>query len=472
MNDDDIGLGDLGLADPERPLPRGSRPPTDLPPAATTPRHHGERVSFLPPPDVELSAPVDVTPPFERVPIADIMDSAPDAPSYWWQGLVPAGHVTLLGAHGGTGKSMLGLMLSCAMATGLPLFGIATRRATVAFFSAEDPASVVRHRLHLICRAMDIDPSALDKRLHVLDATAGDPALFREVAAAGMRHGAHTPTCAALIDYLEEHDIDVLIVDNASDTYDASEIDRARVRAFMRNLSNMAQPDRAVLLLAHVDKGTSRGDRTGTEGYSGSTAWHNSARSRLYLSRDKDGALLLEHQKHNLGKMHEPLRLLWPEGGIPTLDAPVEGVVQRIADGTDTKALLRLLATFYGRGEYVATDTRSRYHAVKVLGDDPAFPKRRKPNEVFAMLRDAEGRGLIEREEYRNGNRKQLQRWALTNKGADLLGIVAPSAPSAPSSLFEETENTAQRRAPSAPSSARGVRGEGARAELGAAGLA
>lgn len=88
--------------------------------------------------------------PFERVPVADLAGVAPPAPTYWWQGLVPAGHVTLLGAHGGTGKSMLALMLACAVAAGLPLFGVATRRAVVAYFSAEDPSSVARHRWHAI----------------------------------------------------------------------------------------------------------------------------------------------------------------------------------------------------------------------------------------------------------------------------------------------------------------------------------
>jgi hypothetical protein len=55
-----------------------------------------------------------------------------------------------------------------------------------------------------------------------------------------------------------------------------------------------------------VDKNTSRNKKAdGGEGYSGSTAWHNSARSRLFMTRGDDGLLTLEHQKSNLGKRRE-----------------------------------------------------------------------------------------------------------------------------------------------------------------------
>lgn len=412
-------------------------------------------------------------PPFVRVSIADLASVEPPGPAYWWPPYLPAGVVTLLGAHGGIGKSMFGLMLLACIGSGEPLFGIPTQRGRVAFFSGEDGAALVRHRLHRVCRRMQIDPAELDGWVHILDATEGEPALFHEVSIGGRRCGVTTPTYAALRAFLDAHDIGVLIVDNASDTFDASEIDRARVRGFMRALANIAQEKgRAVLLLAHVDKSTSRGDRAGTEGYSGSTAWHNSARSRLYLSKDKDGTLMLEHQKHNLGKMAEPLALQWPEGGIPEVAHVPNGFVQHIADGTDQKALLKLLHTFYRRGEYVATDSRSRYHAVKVLGDEATYPKRRKPAEVFGMLRDAEGRGWIAREAYQDRNRKKHERWALTPAGCDHIGAAAPSAPCAPSTEIQELSHTAQQGAPSAPCAHRGVRGDRARAEPGAEGVA
>ncbi len=225
---------------------------------------------------------------FSVVSLADLAHVDPPAPAFWWDDYLPAGVVTLLSAQGGTGKTFLALMAGVSIALGMLLLGIPTRRGKVALFSGEDGPDIMRHRLKFICRAMDVHPSALDGRLHILDATQGDPTLFHEVNAKGTRYGATTSSYEALRAYVEEHEIDVLIVDNASDTFDAQEIDRARVRGFMRALARIAQvKGGAVLLLAHVDKGSSRRDRTGTEGYSGSTAWHNSARSRLFMSRDK-----------------------------------------------------------------------------------------------------------------------------------------------------------------------------------------
>jgi putative DNA primase/helicase len=372
--------------------------------------------------------------PFSVVPFADLATAEPAPPGFVWEGLIPAGHVTMLAAHGGTGKSMIALMLVVSVAMGLPLFGIPTRKGAAAFFSGEDGAGLLRFRLRMVCRCLGVRAEDLAGRLFILDATDDDPTLFTEVTTAGRREGVTTRTYDSLREFLAAHDVSMLVVDNASDVFDASEIDRARVRGFMRTLARIARErDAGVLLLAHVDKGTSRGDRgQNSEGYSGSTAWSNSARSRLFMSRDKDGALLLEHQKTNLGKLASPLRLTWPEGGLPQADVPVNGFVQHIADSTDAKALLKLIHEFYGRGEFVATDTRSRYHAAKVLGAEPAFPKRRKPHEIFKMLAEADQRGLLKRETYRDGNRKAHERWALTAAGLAHIGAAAPSARCAP----------------------------------------
>lgn len=402
---------------------------------------------------------------FQVVPIDDLADVGCEATTFWWEHYLPAGAVTLLSAHGGTGKSMIGLMLAVSLALGLPLFGASTRRGKVAFFSGEDPAEVVRHRLQRICEKLSVDPAALDGQLHVLDATSGDPVLFHEVGANGRRYGATTPAYAALQSYVERHGIDVLIVDNASDAFDAGEIDRAKVRGFMRALARLAQArGGAVLLLAHVDKGTSRGDRAGTEGYSGSTAWHNSARSRMYLSRDKDGALLLEHQKSNLGRLRDPVSLDWPHDGLPQLVAPLNPVVQGIVDQNDMRAVLLVLHEFYCRGEFVSTSVQSPTNAARVLGGDPAFPKR-KHAEIFDLLRNAVRRGLIERQQYRNADRKDRERWALTADGCSLIGKPAPRAPSAPTSQLSAHGAGV---APGAPTPAWGVWGDGARTEDGA----
>ena len=373
--------------------------------------------------------------PFSVVPFADLAATEPAPPAFVWEGLIPAGHVTLLAAHGGTGKSMIALMLAVAVALGLPLFGIPTRRGIAAFYSGEDGAGLLRYRLRLVCRCMGVNIEDLAGRLFILDATDDDPTLFAEASAGGRREGVTTATFASLREFIATHDVSLLVVDNASDAFDASEIDRARVRGFMRSLARIARErDAGLLLLAHVDKGTSRGERgQNSEGYSGSTAWNNSARSRLFMSRDKEGALMLEHQKHNLGHLREPLRLVWPEGGIPQADEPMGPMLKGLAERGQSKALLKLIAEFAARGEFVTTATTSRTHAAKLLRQEPTYPKL-KDAEVFDVLRRAERAGHLERIEFKGADRHQRERWNVTASGAAFAGIPAATAGTAATS--------------------------------------
>ena len=402
---------------------------------------------------------------FAEVNLDDLADEPEDTEPGAWGDRVPAGVVTLLGAHGGAGKSYLGLMLAVCVALGLPLFGVPTRQGVVAFYSAEDSAKIVRKRLRRICRIMAVDPRALAGRLHAIDAAAGDPVLFQEVTAGGNRVGATTPVYGALRALLDRVGAGLLIVDNASDAFDGNEIARARVRAFMRSLNALAQPDRSLLLLAHVDKGTARGERNGVEGYSGSTAWHNSARSRLFLSRDKDGTLLLEHQKSNLGALCEPLRLRWAKDGIPELDTPFGPLVQGIADRGDTRALLRLIHEFTERGEFVTTATTSRTHAGKLLRGQPAFPHRLKDGDVFDLLRDAERAGHLQRAAHKGTDRKDREHWTVTAAGRRAAGIAATAATAATADVTALAQCPQERAATAATSLPGGTGGKCAHTE-------
>ena len=359
--------------------------------------------SFKPEP---LLTPVDV---------AGVLTRPSPPPRFVWDGYAPRGVVTLLGAHGGTGKSTIALMLAAAVATGRELFGLATDAAPVVFASFEDGAHIVRHRLAHICQCWDINPAEL-AALHIVDGTA-NPELF---ACEGRGPGDVTPAYGELLALVQQTGAGLVVVDNASDAYGGDEIQRRQVRAFMRSLAVIAREgDAAVLLLAHVDKGTSRKERSDTEGYSGSTAWHNSARSRIFMSRD-DGLLTLAHQKNQFGRMREPLALEWPEGGLPQAVQALSPVVQGISDRVDTKALLRLIAEFSERGEHVTTATTSRTHAAKLLAGESTYPKGRKPADVFDLLRKAERAGQLVRVMRSAENRHQKEVWEVTPQGREL----------------------------------------------------
>lgn len=371
------------------------------------------------------------------VSVFDVLTAPSPPPRFVWNGYLPRGVVSMLGAHGGTGKSYIALMLAVAVATGRPLFGVDTERVPVVFVSLEDAGHVVRHRLAHICREWGIAPDELTG-LQVLDGT-DNPELFASTGRdAGTTTRSYTELCTLA------KGAGLVIVDNASDAYGGDEIQRRQVRAFIRSLGWIARDnDGAVLLLAHVDKNTSRARKAeGGEGYSGSTAWHNSVRSRLYMTRDAQGALLLEHQKINHGKLREPVHLFWPSDGLPQVDLPPTGVVAHIADRVHTQALLKLIAEYAERGEHITTATTSRTHAAKLLAGESTYPKGLKPAEVFDLLRRAERANHLARVTYRGADRKARECWEVTHHGREHAGL-PPAATAATSPIEEVTAPTA-----------------------------
>ncbi len=384
----------------------------------------------------QASEPPKPAPLLKPVDVVNVIREPSPPPRFVWDGYLPRGEVTLFGAHGGTGKSTIALMLAAAVATGRPLFGVATERAAVAFASLEDGAAVVRHRLAHICRQWQIEPQEL-AGLHIVDGTES-PELFT---AEGRNEGRTTAAYAELRELVNATGAGLVIVDNASDAYGGDEIQRRSVRAFVRGLAAIARDvDAACLLLAHVDKNTSRaGKAEGGEGYSGSTAWHNSARSRLFMSRAADGALTLEHQKSNHGRKREPLALHWPEHGLPQagntpdVQAHIERARAR-ADDTAAAALLRLLAEFEGRGHYAGPALSARNNAHALLRSEPGFVALKLARgDVQRLLNQCQRAGWIEAIDYRTSDRKTRERWAVTAAGREFAGLAAPSAPSAPS---------------------------------------
>jgi energy-coupling factor transporter ATP-binding protein EcfA2 len=344
-------------------------------------------------------------PPFRRVHLADLATRHIPPHRHFLGPYLPAGEVTLLTGHGGAGKSTLALCIACALATGTAFLGVPAAPAVrVLVFSAEDPAEVLARRVQRLCLHLGLDPAALDANLTVLDATGGDPSLFEEDR--NDKRGKPTPAHAALRRELDAGQFDVLIVDNASDVYAGNEIERRPVRAFVRHLADLVRGRQgAVLLLAHVDKNTSRsGARTGDdEGYSGSTAWHNSARCRLFLA-PTDNGLELRHQKSNYGPLAPPLRLVMPAGlpvAAPALPDPADV----------TRELVELVDKLNAQGMRLAPSLTGSYSAAKALHAHADCPKGQTVADIQRLLERAESVGQIQQEDRKDGNRKRYCVW-------------------------------------------------------------
>ena len=366
---------------------------------------------------------------FVLVPVDDLERAGVPAPEYIIPPYLPTGVVTLLGAHGGTGKSFLSLILAACVATGRDFMGMPVQRVRVVVYSAEDGKQILRWRLRKICRALGIDPCELSGWLVVLDVTDTDPALYKEARDSGVLLGITTAAYDSLSRWARDTGARLVIIDNASDTYEAGENDRARVRGFVRSLAQLARRiDGPILLLAHIDKHTAKAGK-GTEGYSGSTAWHNSVRSRLFLS-DDEGVLTLEHQKANLGPRAEPLSLAWDDGMIvPVQRATGRHASAALTEQADAEAVLHALLAAAESGANVPTGRSgpaTTWHFLKSFPDLTTALRERTGKERFwHALTRLQRAGKIRREQYRNEDRKQRSRWVICASSS------APSSPEA-----------------------------------------
>ena len=383
------------------------------------------------------SEPPKPPPLLKPVSVGDVLANPAPPPQFIWDGYLPRGVVALMGAHGGTGKSTIALMLGVCAALGRPLFGVDTVACKVVFVSLEDGANIVRHRLAGICRTWGINPQDLQDRLFIVDGTENPELFSAETRGAGDT----TATYAELHKLVEKESIGLVLVDNASDAYGGDEIQRRQVRAFMRSLVQITRlTNPAVMLLAHVDKNTSRNKKAeGGEGYSGSTAWHNSARSRLFLTRTEDGTLTLEHQKSNLSKTREPLTLEWLDGGLPQLVQVGSGQVSEFssrlqgrAEDEKAAAVLKMIAEFESRQQYCSPAVQARNNVHSMLKSEPAFLKLKlKPDDTKRIVNQCQRAKWLEPMEYR-GHGKLHQRWTVTLDGRLFADIPSPHIPTSP----------------------------------------
>ena len=130
----------------------------------------------------------------------------------------------------------------------------------------------------------------------------------------------HTELFNELLDALKDFEPDLVILDTAADVFGGNENVRSEVRRFVADCCGQIarETGAAVVLCAHPSQA---GLSTG-RGHSGSTAWQNTMRNRLYLRRDltDDGSIVdpdvrfLEVVKSNYGPVGKSIQLRWQDG--------------------------------------------------------------------------------------------------------------------------------------------------------------
>ena len=204
----------------------------------------------------------------------------PPPPREWaiadWVGM---GHVTLQAGRGGVGKTLiLQQQLSCA-SIGKAFLGAIDECLVSLAWCAEDDAHELARRQIAIAGWLNVPIGMFKGFLHVY-ALAG-------VECALMTHQGHvlkpTKRATELWEQINDHKARVVGLDNIAHLFAGNENDRYEVTTFVNMLTGMCiAANAAIILNAHPGKAAE-------SEFSGSTAWENAARGRLYLSRTPPG---------------------------------------------------------------------------------------------------------------------------------------------------------------------------------------
>lgn len=274
---------------------------------------------------------------------------------------------------GGTGKSLLAQQLMTACVIEKNWLGLETTPCPAIGLFCEDDQDELLRRQHCINRAVGVDFGDLG-HLHIIPRV-GDDNVLMTFNRNGK--GELTPLWQVLVTEAKRRGARLAVIDTAADTFGGDELRRAEVRQFIAScLGRLAREiDGAVLLLAHPSlSGLKSGEGTGA-----STAWSNTVRSRLYLSRPEaeEGAQIdedlriLTRKKANYAAIGDEIRLRWQNGVFVIEGAPsgnfVEAINRRNHYQEAEEAFLSCLGAVIETGRYASATPNSTCYAPKIF---------------------------------------------------------------------------------------------------------
>lgn len=313
----------------------------------------------------------------------------PDREWMWFQWL-PFRQATLFTGAGASGKSLLGQQLATCVALGSDCLGIPVMRTNAMYITSEDDADELHRRQSDICRLLGVPMSELRGKL-LLSSWQGKDG--NELATFG-KDGRLVPTDRYhyIVEEARLAGVRFIVLDNKAHLFGGNENDRNQVAQFVNLLNGLATDvDGAVMFLAHPNK---NGDQ-----WSGSTAWEDQVRSRLFLSVQKDekdqalnpDARVLRRGKANYARLGEEVAFYWHRGAfVRPEDLPDgEGAVmaaQLLADEEDER-FLECLAKTMAERRSVSLHPAAPNYAARVFQKMPTAKRMKAKNFEAAMHR-------------------------------------------------------------------------------------
>ena len=192
---------------------------------------------------------------------------------------IPVGHVTAIYGDGGTGKSLLAQMLMTDVALGTRFLKLETKQCKVLGVFCEDDEDELHRRQAQILQNYSAEFFDLNNMQYM--SRVGEDNLLMTF------KGDNTSQLTTFFHQIEkaakDFGAELIIIDTAADTFGGNENVRPQVRQYLSScLTRLARSiNGTIVVCAHP----SVAGIASKDGYGGSTAWSNSVRSRLYLSR-------------------------------------------------------------------------------------------------------------------------------------------------------------------------------------------
>ena len=301
--------------------------------------------------------------PMEVVTAGSLFGHEPAEMKWLVDGWIPMGQTHALYGNGGVGKTLLAQQIMTHVASGRPFMGLDVAEGPVMGLFAEDDLDQLYRRQLAINKKQGLSIRA-QTNIHYIARPSEDNILM---GFDRQGKGTRTEVWEALRDEVARVRPSVLIVDTAADTFGGNEIDRQQVRQFIQGCLNALAREfnMAVILLAHP---SAAGLTSGT-GTGGSTAWHNSVRSRSYLSHDATlGCLVWELMKNNYGKVGMKVMMKHDGNALAAHGKDqIESLVEKAKAVNDIKWVIEKLEECWEKRINISHHPRANYAPKQVF---------------------------------------------------------------------------------------------------------
>lgn len=307
---------------------------------------------------------------------------------------IPNGQVTMIYGDGGVGKSLVALHMAACAASAIPWFGRPVKHGNTIFMTAEDSRDEIHIRLAAISREHGIP---LERMARLFPSSFADTdAVLASLNGDGVLNA--TGLYDELVEVCEAGKPSLVVLDTLADIYGGNEVIRQQVRSFVGMLRKIAlRFNCAVVVLAHPSlSGLNSGSGT-----SGSTAWNNSIRSRMYFDWVKDEGQVgdpdlrvLKLMKSNYSKIGTEIPMRYQRGAfVPDRARTATGDPLERQARAD-RVFLELLEKATGQNVHVHV-APGRGYAPKTFQSDAGAQGVNKSDLEMAMKRLLDAKRII-----------------------------------------------------------------------------